>query len=88
MFTCGFLRSYLALPIVRLPGKKLLAHPPAHIAPVPRIVWRIHAQIFPDRQGTLVGRRVRTGGGLEQEWSGKRDSNPQPSAWKADALAN
>ena len=20
-------------------------------------------------------------------WSGKRDSNPQPSAWKADALA-
>ena len=22
-----------------------------------------------------------------QEWSGKRDSNPQPSAWKADALA-
>jgi len=21
-------------------------------------------------------------------WSGKRDSNPQPSAWKADALAN
>lgn len=24
---------------------------------------------------------------MEQEWSGKRDSNPQPSAWKADALA-
>jgi hypothetical protein len=21
-------------------------------------------------------------------WSGKRDSNPRPSAWKADALAN
>jgi len=21
-------------------------------------------------------------------WSGKRGSNPQPSAWKADALAN
>ena len=21
------------------------------------------------------------------EWSGKRDSNPRPSAWKADALA-
>jgi hypothetical protein len=21
------------------------------------------------------------------QWSGKRDSNPQPSAWKADALA-
>ena len=23
----------------------------------------------------------------EQKWSGKRDSNPRPSAWKADALA-
>ena len=23
-----------------------------------------------------------------QKWSGKRDSNPRPSAWKADALAN
>jgi hypothetical protein len=23
-----------------------------------------------------------------QTWSGKRDSNPRPSAWKADALAN
>ena len=22
------------------------------------------------------------------QWSGKRDSNPRPSAWKADALAN
>jgi hypothetical protein len=22
-----------------------------------------------------------------KKWSGKRDSNPQPSAWKADALA-
>src|SRR3974390_2877506 len=24
---------------------------------------------------------------LRGPWSGKRDSNPQPSAWKADALA-
>jgi hypothetical protein len=24
----------------------------------------------------------------ELYWSGKRDSNPRPSAWKADALAN
>jgi len=23
-----------------------------------------------------------------ENWSGKRDSNPRPSAWKADALAN
>ena len=23
---------------------------------------------------------------LPQKWSGKRDSNPRPSAWKADAL--
>jgi hypothetical protein len=23
-----------------------------------------------------------------KKWSGKRDSNPRPSAWKADALAN
>ena len=22
------------------------------------------------------------------KWSGKRDSNPRPSTWKADALAN
>ncbi len=25
---------------------------------------------------------------LKIKWSGKRDSNPRPSAWKADALAN
>ena len=25
---------------------------------------------------------------LKIRWSGKRDSNPRPSAWKADALAN
>ena len=25
---------------------------------------------------------------LRIKWSGKRDSNPRPSAWKADALAN
>jgi len=25
---------------------------------------------------------------LLENWSGKRDSNPRPSAWKADALAN
>ena len=24
---------------------------------------------------------------MAEEWSGKRDSNPRPSAWKADALA-
>ena len=24
--------------------------------------------------------------GEDRTWSGKRDSNPQPSAWKADAL--
>jgi hypothetical protein len=24
----------------------------------------------------------------KEKWSGKRVSNPQPSAWKADALAN
>jgi hypothetical protein len=23
-----------------------------------------------------------------KNWSGRRDSNPRPSAWKADALAN
>ena len=27
------------------------------------------------------------GPALQKNWSGKRDSNPQPSAWKADALA-
>ena len=26
--------------------------------------------------------------GMLENWSGKRDSNPRPSAWKADALAN
>jgi hypothetical protein len=26
--------------------------------------------------------------GIFKFWSGKRDSNPRPSAWKADALAN
>ena len=26
--------------------------------------------------------------GSIRNWSGKRDSNPRPSAWKADALAN
>ena len=26
--------------------------------------------------------------GICEYWSGKRDSNPRPSAWKADALAN
>ncbi len=25
---------------------------------------------------------------ISKLWSGKRDSNPRPSAWKADALAN
>ena len=28
------------------------------------------------------------GRGLLDCWSGRRDSNPRPSAWKADALAN
>jgi hypothetical protein len=36
-------------------------------------------------------RRVRqefhAGPAAPEEWSGKRDSNPRPSAWKADALA-
>ena len=26
--------------------------------------------------------------GQQRDWSGKRDSNPRPSAWKADALAS
>ena len=27
-------------------------------------------------------------GRINKKWSGKRGSNPRPSAWKADALAN
>ena len=33
------------------------------------------------------GCRWISGAGREKKWSGKRDSNPRPSAWKADALA-
>ena len=38
-------------------------------------------------QGTCFDRKKDDWKGKMQEWSGKRDSNPQPSAWKADALA-
>jgi hypothetical protein len=34
-----------------------------------------------------VWRTVENCGKLGKIWSGKRDSNPRPSAWKADALA-
>ena len=37
--------------------------------------------------GWRPGRRGRHGPAAGSRWSGKRDSNPRPSAWKADALA-
>ena len=36
----------------------------------------------------LVRRSLGEGGSLGVGASGKRDSNPQPTAWKAVALAN
>ena len=37
---------------------------------------------------TELHRLVKTDIEKKQKKSGKRDSNPRPSAWKADALAN
>ncbi len=35
---------------------------------------------------TIISKKFYNARKLQDRWSGKRDSNPQPSAWKADAL--
>src|SRR5690242_7677440 len=54
-------------------------------------IWRFKP-LRPDQIRTLSPRAAPVGcrsvqPSLEESWSGKRDSNPRPSAWKADALA-
>jgi hypothetical protein len=44
-------------------------------------------QVFEWRQSKPILLGLKTASELVQ-WSGRRDSNPRPSAWKADALAN
>ena len=42
----------------------------------------------PELRGHLIQTGNPTNPHHQSGWSGKRDSNPRPSAWKADALAN
>ena len=56
-------------------------------------VWRCPGHGPPESQGfgqvwrlEPAWRLFDPAGGIGR-WSGKRDSNPRPSAWKADALA-
>src|ERR1051325_11044068 len=51
----------------------------APVIEIPRVV--------PTSAGQPTCFRECAGSTAVQEWSGKRDSNPRPSAWKADALA-
>src|SRR5512133_1338155 len=87
MFTCGLLRSNFAFAM----GK-------AFLGPNVVVSVRTPTELILLQNGAHI--RTRTGDlFLTKEvlyllsyvgfnWSGKRDSNPRPSAWKADALAN
>ena len=51
-----------------------------------RIIHFIPAGATPDPKSARIKFISRKGESLESFWSGKRGSNPRPSAWKADAL--
>src|SRR5262245_15108023 len=82
MFTCGFVRSNFSFAIRdsrRDPYRAdtvEMVEPTTGIEPVTPSLPRTCSTTEP--RGLLPP---------DELWSGKRDSNPRPSAWKADALA-
>src|ERR1043165_3202846 len=87
MFTCGLLRSNFSLLIgVFYSSHERRATPPYNkFCLEPAMRFELMTSSLPRRRSTpeLRGRESNINRG---RWSGRRDSNSRPSAWKADAL--
>src|SRR5436189_5373719 len=82
MFTCGFVRSYFAFAIPHfLPLAVTIA---STWRPCPGLNRRPRPYQGRALPTELHGRRKKAR--AQNSWSGKRDSNPRPPAWKAGAL--
>src|SRR5262245_59614149 len=108
-FTCGFVRSYFALAMLRTSslggpvplhtsrsrGGRLSCRSPLIWSPCPGLNRRPRPYQGRALPTELHGRNLchrdqhparKTARRLARLWSGKRDSNPRPPAWKAGAL--
>src|SRR6185503_21252600 len=86
MFTCGLLRSNFSLDILVSLYEKdhyFLTRTAELMEPAMR--FELMTSSLPRRRSTpeLRGHECQN---LKNNWSGRRDSNSRPSAWKADAL--
>src|SRR5438132_1449656 len=77
-FTCGFVRSYFAF-AMRPTSRWRSRLRYSHWSPCPGLNRRPRPY-----QGRALPTELH--GRMRETWSGKRDSNPRPPAWKAGAL--
>src|SRR6185503_6069375 len=87
MFTCGLLRSNFSLDILVSLYEKdhyFLTRTAELMEPAMR--FELMTSSLPRRRSTPELRGHECQNHLQTNWSGRRDSNSRPSAWKADAL--